>query len=59
MLVFEHLKIAVVIALPASFFIPWYFAGAALLTLLTAWLTVGFQTLKASMANPTTCLQYE
>lgn len=65
---------AIVIALPISYLIAqrwlegftysielewWFFAGAALLTLATAWLTVGFQTLKASMVNPTECLQYE
>ncbi len=66
--------IAIVVALPISFFIVnrwleafmysielewWIFAAAALVTLCTAWLTVGFQTFKASMINPTTCLQYE
>lgn len=66
--------IAIVFALPVSFLIArhwlegfsysielewWFFAGSSLLTLITAWLTVGFQTFKASMVNPTECLQYE
>ncbi|MEM8486524.1 MAG: ABC transporter permease [Bacteroidota bacterium] len=66
--------IAILVALPVSYFIVahwleafmysielqwWIFAGAALITLGTAWVTVGFQTFRASTINPVTCLQYE
>ncbi|MEM9675930.1 MAG: FtsX-like permease family protein, partial [Bacteroidota bacterium] len=66
--------IAVTIALPVSYFaaqrwlqnfafsIPlqwWYFAGAGLLALLIAWLTVGLQTVKAARVNPVDCLRDE
>ena len=66
--------IAIVIALPASYFLAkswldgfafrielewWFFAGAGLLVLLVAWLTVGFQTFKAANANPVECLKDE
>ena len=66
--------IAIVIALPISYFIVknwlesfayridlewWYFASAGLLALLIAWLTVGFQTVKAARVNPVECLQDE
>lgn len=66
--------IAIVIALPLSFLIArrwledfaykidlqWtFFAGAAVLTLLIAWLTVVFQTLKAARVNPVLCLKEE
>ena len=37
----------------------WFFAIAGLSALLIAWITVGFQTLKASMVNPTECLRSE
>lgn len=37
----------------------WFFALAGLSALLIAWLTVGFQTLKASMVNPVDCLRNE
>ncbi len=37
----------------------WYFAGAGLITLLIAWLTVGMQTLKAALTNPVNCLKEE
>lgn len=68
------IAIAIVIGLPVSYFISnhwlqgfsysialewWFFAGSAFVILLTAWLTVGYQTLKASMVNPAACLQYE
>ena len=68
------ISIAIVIALPVSFMASrqwlqgftyvielqwWFFASAAFVTLLTAWLTVGMQTLKASTVIPTECLQYE
>jgi putative ABC transport system permease protein len=65
---------AVVIALPASYFIAsyWldnfafkiplelgYFLGAGLMALIIAWLTVGTQALKAARVNPTQCLKDE
>lgn len=37
----------------------WMFGIAALITLLIAWLTVGFQTLKAATINPVDCLRDE
>ncbi len=37
----------------------WFFAGAAGATLLIAWLTVGFQTLKAARVNPVVYLKDE
>ncbi|MEQ8555658.1 MAG: ABC transporter permease [Cyclobacteriaceae bacterium] len=37
----------------------WFFAGAGLITLLIAWLTVGFQTVKAAMINPARILRSE
>ena len=70
----KMILVAVVIALPLSFILTkqwlegftysislewWFFAGAAGLTLLVAWLTVAFQTFKASMVNPVKCLEYE
>jgi ABC-type antimicrobial peptide transport system permease subunit len=66
--------IAVVISLPLSYVILsnwlenfashiglqwWYFAGAGLLTLVIAWITVGVQTLKAALTNPVNCLKEE
>ena len=66
--------IAIVIALPLSYFIAqqwlasfayridlawWYFAGAGLVALLIAWFTVGLQTVKAARANPVQCLRDE
>ena len=65
---------AILIALPVSYLVAhrwlegfaykidlawWFFAGAALMTLLIAWLTVAFQTLKAASINPTECLRDE
>lgn len=65
---------AIVIALPVSYFIAkiwlenfafkitlewWFFIGAGLLALLIAWLSVGFQTIKAARVNPTQCLKDE
>jgi putative ABC transport system permease protein len=62
------------IALPMSYFISthwletfayrfelngWHFAGAALATLLIAWITIGMQTLKAARANPASSLRSE
>ncbi|WKN45795.1 ABC transporter permease [Tunicatimonas pelagia] len=66
--------VAITIALPISYFAAqrwlqnfafsislqwWYFVGAGVLVLLIAWLTVGFQTVKAAQANPVECLQDE
>lgn len=38
---------------------PLYFIGAALLTLLTAWITIGLQTIRAASINPLICLKGE
>ncbi|MEQ9438739.1 MAG: FtsX-like permease family protein [Cyclobacteriaceae bacterium] len=66
--------IAICIALPISYFLAgkwlesfafsiemkwWFFAGAGLLALVIAWLSVGFQTLKAARVNPVQCLKDE
>lgn len=37
----------------------WVFVGAGVLALLTAWVTVGFQAVKAATANPVKSLKYE
>ncbi len=37
----------------------WYFAGAGVITLLIAWITVGMQTVKAALVNPVECLKEE
>ncbi len=37
----------------------WYFAIAGILTLVIAWITVGVQTLRASLVNPVECLKEE
>lgn len=37
----------------------WYFAGAGLLVLLIAWLTIGMQTVKAAIVNPVESLKDE
>ncbi|XOV93430.1 MAG: ABC transporter permease [Bacteroidota bacterium] len=37
----------------------WYFVGGGLITLVIAWLTVGFQTIKAAMVNPAKILRSE
>ena len=65
---------AIAIALPISYFAAqrwlqnfafhidlqwWYFAGAGLLALLIAWLTVGLQTFRAAKVNPVECLKDE
>lgn len=65
---------AIVIAIPISYFMAadwlqgfeyrislewWFFASAGLLALAIAWLTVGFQTLKAATINPAKCLRSE
>jgi putative ABC transport system permease protein len=62
------------ISLPASYFIAktwldgfafsielewWYFVGAGLAALLIAWLTISFQTIKASQTNPVNSLRTE
>jgi len=66
--------VAAMIALPVSYFmitqwlngfayrIPlqwWYFAGAGVIALFIAWITVGMQAFKASRVNPTDCLKNE
>ena len=66
--------VAIFIALPISYFIAqwwlqdfafsidlewWYFAGAGLVALFIAWLSVGFQTIKAARVNPVQCLKDE
>ncbi len=66
--------ISIVLALPLGYYLAdnwlnnfaytiqlewWFFALAGLSALLIAWLTVGFQTLKASMVNPVECLRNE
>ena len=66
--------IAILIALPVSYLLAsnwlesfayridlqwWYFVGAAVLTLVIAWLTVSIQTLKAANINPAECLKDE
>ena len=70
----KMIVVAIIIALPTSFFITqqwlesfnysvglqwWYFASAATLILVIAWFTVSLQTVRASMVNPTECLQYD
>lgn len=65
---------AIVIALPISYYIAsqwlgsfafklelqwWYFAGAGMLALMIAWLTVGSQALRAAKANPVKSLRSE
>ncbi|OEK03740.1 transporter permease [Roseivirga sp. 4D4] len=65
---------AVVLSLPISYFVTkswlngfayrielswWFFLLAGVSALLIAWLTVGFQTVKASMVNPAQCLRNE
>lgn len=37
----------------------WYFLGAGAAVLLVSWLTVGFQAVKAALANPVTTLKSE
>jgi ABC-type antimicrobial peptide transport system permease subunit len=66
--------ISILIALPLSYLLTsawlsnfafsiglawWYFAGAGLLALLIAWLTVGSQAMKAAKANPIQTLREE
>lgn len=66
--------IAIVFALPIGYIIAsrwlqsfayrielqwWYFAGAGLITLVIAWITVGMQTIKAALTNPVECLKEE
>ena len=65
---------AIAIALPVSWYLAsewlqgfafhidlewWFFGGSGLVALLIAWLTVGFQTIKAARINPTECLRSE
>jgi len=66
--------LSLLVSLPASYFITttwlngfafsiklewWYFAGAGLAALLIAWLTISFQTIKASHTNPVDSLRTE
>jgi ABC-type antimicrobial peptide transport system permease subunit len=66
--------ISIIIALPIGYFLAdswlqnfaytvdlswWYFAVAGGMALLIAWLTVGFQTVKAATVNPVDCLKNE
>jgi putative ABC transport system permease protein len=66
--------ISILIALPASYLITkawlhgyayridlkiWFFAGAALITLIIAWLTVVAQAIRAATTNPVESLKYE
>jgi putative ABC transport system permease protein len=66
--------IAIGVALPISYFASqwwlssfafkaelqgWYFLAAGSLALIIAWLTVGYQAIKASRVNPTQCLKSE
>jgi len=66
--------VAITIALPISYYVVsywlqgfaysvdlewWFFAGSGAVALFIAWLTVGFQTLKASRINPAQCLRSE
>ncbi len=37
----------------------WIFIGAGVFAILTAWITVGYQALKAALANPVDSLKYE
>ncbi len=66
--------VAIVISLPVSYLLvrqwlsrfayridlePWYFAGAGLLALVIAWITVASQALRAAHVNPAECLKNE
>ncbi len=66
--------IAIVLALPTGYYIGnmwlenfayridlewWFFAGAGILALVIAWITVSMQTLKAARVNPSDCLRDE
>ncbi len=66
--------ISIIIALPISYFAVqnwlegfafridlqwWFFAGAGLLAMLIAWLTVSLHTIKAAAVNPVECLKDE
>jgi hypothetical protein len=66
--------IAIIIALPSSYFMIsrwldnfafrvsmewWYFIGAGATALLLAWITVGFQAMRAATVNPAKCLRDE
>ncbi|HEY5747734.1 MAG TPA: ABC transporter permease [Chryseolinea sp.] len=70
----RSIVLSIGIALPISYFIStqwletfayrfelnlWYFAGAAMVTLLIAWITVGMQTMKAAKVNPASSLRSE
>jgi ABC-type antimicrobial peptide transport system permease subunit len=66
--------LSVLVALPCSYLISrnwlesfayhidltiWYFLAAGLIALLTSWITVGVQAVKAAMINPLQCLKNE
>jgi putative ABC transport system permease protein len=66
--------LAICIACPASYILlkmwlsdfaykidltAWYFVGAGFIALLTAWITVGVQAIKAARVNPVKCLKDE
>lgn len=66
--------VAILIALPIAYFIMknwladfafridlqwWFFAGAAVLALFIAWITIGIQTIKVARVNPVQCLRDE
>lgn len=66
--------LSVLVALPCSYLISrnwlesfayhidltiWYFLAAGLIALLTSWITVGMQAVKAAMLNPLQCLKHE
>jgi ABC-type antimicrobial peptide transport system permease subunit len=66
--------ISIFIALPLGYFITknwlndfayqiplkwWYFIGSGLIALMIAWITVGFQAIKAANINPADCLKDE
>jgi ABC-type antimicrobial peptide transport system permease subunit len=68
------LIVAIAIALPLSFLITdrwlgnfayhielkwWYFGLAGLMALIIAWISLGIQTVKAAVVNPTECLKEE
>ncbi len=70
----KMVAVAIVIALPLSYLVFkrwldgfaykielqwWFFVGAAVITLLIAWLTIGFQTFKVASVNPVEHLRDE
>lgn len=70
----KTLLIAILLSLPVAYYLAqgwlqnfaysialewWFFALAGISALIIAWLTVSFQTFKASKLNPTECLRHE